>query len=176
MTGMGEGRSTMAASSESSQINVLNDHHCFGCGRLNLHGLQLSFFANEDGSGVWTPFTPTDAFEGYDGVVHGGIVCTILDEVMAWSLYRQETWAVTGQLNTRFRKPVLVGEPIRAIGSIVRDRGRVIEVHGEIRREAGNLLLAEATATFFRVPEAQAAAWNERYLGPERIVNEGDKP
>jgi acyl-coenzyme A thioesterase PaaI-like protein len=134
----------------------------------------LSFFANEDGSGVWTPFTPTDAFEGYDGVVHGGIVCTILDEVMAWSLYRQETWAVTGQLSTRFRKPVLVGEPIRAIGSILRDRGRVIEMHGEIRREADDFLLAEATATFFRVPEAKAAAWIQRYLRQDAMAHEGD--
>jgi acyl-coenzyme A thioesterase PaaI-like protein len=155
---------TTPATEHASQINVLNDHHCFGCGRLNLHGLQLSFYANTDGAGVWAPFTPTDAFEGYDGVVHGGIVCTILDEVMAWSLYREETWAVTGQLNTRFRKPVLVGEPLRAIGTILCDRGRVIETRGEIRREADGVLLAEATATFFRVPEAQAAAWNERYL------------
>lgn len=149
----------------ATRINVANDHHCFGCGRLNVNGLQLSFYANDDGSGVWAPFTPSDAFEGYEGVVHGGIVCTVLDEVMAWSLYRERTWAVTGQLSTRFRKPVLVGVPARAIGRIIRDRGRVIEVKGEIRREADGQLLAEATATFFRVPESQAAAWNERYLG-----------
>ena len=153
------------ASRDASQINVVNDHHCFGCGRLNVNGLQLSFFANEKGSGVWAPFTATDAFEGYGGMVHGGIICTILDEVMAWSLYREETWAVTGQLNTRFRKPVRVGEPLRAIGQIVRDRGRIIETRGEIRREADGQMLAEATATFFRVPEAQAAEWTERYLG-----------
>jgi len=163
------------AQEDLAQINVLNDHHCFGCGRLNLHGLQLSFFANVDGSGVWSPFTATDAFEGYDGVVHGGIICTILDEVMAWSLYREETWAVTGQLSTRFRKPVRVGEPTRAIGRIVNDRGRVIETRGEIRRESDDALLAEATATFFRVPDAQAAAWNERYLGRDGLseVEEG---
>lgn len=149
----------------ATPINVANDHHCFGCGRLSLHGLQLSFYENEDGNGVWAPFTPTDAFEGYEGVVHGGIVCTVLDEVMAWSLYRERTWAVTGQLSTRFRKPVVVGVPTRAVGRVVRDRGRVIEVRGELRREADGLLLAEASGTFFRVPQAQAAAWNDRYLG-----------
>lgn len=149
-------------------INVTNDHHCFGCGRLNAHGLQLTFYPQEDGSGVWAPFTPTADFEGYEGVVHGGIVCTILDEVMAWSLYRQQTWAVTGQLTTRFRKPVRVGEPVRAIGTIVRDRGRIIEMRGELRREADGTLLAEASGTFVRVPEAQAAAWTERYLGAAR--------
>lgn len=146
-------------------INIVNDHHCFGCGRLNRHGLQLVFYPNEPGNGVWTRFVPTDAFEGYGGMIHGGIISTILDEVMAWSLYRQSTWAVTGQLTTRYRKPVRVGEPVRAIGTIVKDRGRVIEMRGEVRREADDALLAEGSATFFRVPESQAAEWNARYLG-----------
>lgn len=157
----------MGVTGEPAPINVVNDHHCFGCGRLNLHGLQLTFYENGGGNGVWAPFTPSEAFDGYGGIVHGGIVCTILDEVMAWSLYRERTWAVTGQLSTRFRKPLLVGEPVRAIGRIVKDRGRVIDMHGEIRRASDDVVLAVGTAAFFRVPEAQAATWNERYLsGP----------
>lgn len=153
-------------------INWINDHNCFGCGRLNQHGLQLSFFPNEDGSGVWAPFTPTEAFEGYGGMIHGGIICTVLDEVMAWSLYMKETWAVTGNLTTRFRAPMRVGEPVRAIGRIVKDRGRVLEMAGEIRREADGVVLAQGTATFFRVPESQAAAWNERYLAERAFTGE----
>jgi acyl-coenzyme A thioesterase PaaI-like protein len=151
-------------------INMLSEHHCFGCGQLNQNGLQLSFFANPDGNGVWAPFLPTDAFEGYGGIVHGGIVCTILDEVMAWSLYRERAWAVTGHLNTRFRKPMVVGEAVRATGRIVKDRGRVIEMRAEIRREVDGLLIADGTATFFRVPESQVAEWNERYLGVPDIA------
>lgn len=150
---------------EEAAINVANDHHCFGCGRLNRNGLHLRFYPNEDGNGVWSLFQPTDDVEGYGGIVHGGIISTILDEVMAWSLYREQTWAVTGQLTTRFRKPMRVGEAVRAVGRIAQDRGRVIETRGEIRRDADNVLLADATATFFRVPASQAAEWNERYLG-----------
>jgi acyl-coenzyme A thioesterase PaaI-like protein len=163
--------------SEAVPVNVVNDHHCFGCGQLNLHGLHLKFYENVDGNGVWAPFTPTVAFEGYGGIVHGGIVCTILDEVMAWSLYREQTWAVTGQLSTRFRKPLVMGEPVAAIGRIMRDRGRVIDMRGEIRRASDDAVLAEGTATFFRVPEARAAEWNERYLsGPVTPAarNEGE--
>ncbi|HEV2073199.1 MAG TPA: PaaI family thioesterase [Thermomicrobiales bacterium] len=156
---------------EPVPINVFSDHHCFGCGRLNIHGLHLMFYENVDGNGVWAPFTPTAAFEGYGGIVHGGIVCTILDEVMAWSLYREQTWAVTGQLSTRFRKPLVMGEPVVAIGKIVRDRGRVIDMRGEICRASDDVVLAEGTATFFRVPEAQAAEWNERYQsGPVTLT------
>ncbi len=153
------------AARRTEALNVRNPHNCFGCGALNANGLRLTFFPDPDGNGVWTSVTPDARFEGYTGIVHGGIISAVLDEVMAWSLYREETWAVTGQLSTRFRMPVRVGEPVRAIGRIVRDRGRVIETRGEIRREADDALLAEATATFFRVPESQVAAWNERYLG-----------
>jgi hypothetical protein len=47
---------------------------------------------------------------------------------------------------------------------IVRDRGRLIELHGEIRRESDDALLAEAEATFMRVPPEKAERWNRQYL------------
>jgi len=139
------------------------DHHCFGCGRLNIHGLQLELVPDPEGEGVVTRFTPTARTEGYTGMVHGGIITTVLDEVMAWSLYRHGVWAVTGQLTTRYRKPVILGEQTTARGVLVRDRGRVIEMRGEIRRDADGVLLADATATFIRVPDSQATAWQARY-------------
>lgn len=80
-------------------------------------------------------------------------------------LYREQIWAVTGQLNTRFRTPMVVGEAAKATGRIVRDRGRTIEMQAEIRRDRDDGLIADGTATFFRVPESQAAEWNMRYLG-----------
>lgn len=147
------------------QVNAVNAHNCFGCGTLNTCGLRLTMYPNADGNGVWTPFAPAERFEGYPGMIHGGIVCTVLDEVMAWSLYRQQIWAVTGALQVRYRRPLAVDEPMRAVGAIERNRGRVIETRGEIRREADGALLAEATATFIRVPADQAESWRERYLG-----------
>lgn len=151
------------------RINVDLDHNCFGCGRLNEYGLQLAFHADERG-GVWADFTPAERFEGYTGMVHGGVLSTVLDEVMAWSLYRSEVWAVTAELTVRFRSPVRVGEATRATGWQVSSRGRRIEMAGEIRRLADDAVLATATALFIRVPETQAAAWRERYL----MRNEGE--
>jgi acyl-coenzyme A thioesterase PaaI-like protein len=154
----------------SAPIRALNDHNCFGCGALNPGGLHLHFYARP-GGGVWAPFVPTRAFEGYGGMIHGGIISTLLDEIMAWSLYRQEIWAVTATMSTRFRKPVEVDVPVRLVGWVERDRGRVLEVRGEVRRQVDDVLLAEASATFMRVPESQAAAWNERYLtGPDNTA------
>lgn len=145
-------------------VRALNDHNCFGCGALNPIGLHLRFYALEDGEGVWAPWTPTSEYEGYGGMIHGGIISTLMDEILAWSLYARETWAVTARLNTTFRKPVRVGEPVRLVGRVVRDRGRLIELHGEIRLEADDSLLAEAEATFMRVPPEQAERWNTQYL------------
>lgn len=144
-------------------LRPLADHNCFGCGQLNPSGLHLQFFQLADDSGVWAPWMPTTAFEGYGGMIHGGIICTLLDEIMAWTLYRREIWAVTAKMETQFRHPVLVGEEARLVGRIERDRGRVLQMHGQIFQVSDGALLAEAHATFMRVPESQAAAWNERY-------------
>jgi uncharacterized protein (TIGR00369 family) len=143
----------------------VNEHNCFGCGKLNIHGLHLELLPDPDSDGVVTYFVPPAHTEGYSGMVHGGIISTVLDEVMAWSLYRHGIWAVTGELTIRYRRPVEVGKPVVARGHVVSDRGRVIDVHGEIRDEQDNLLLAQGTAKFVRVPHSQVAAWDARYGG-----------
>jgi len=140
-----------------------NDHHCFGCGRRNRAGLRLEFSDDPEGNGVQAEFTPLYRVEGYTGMVHGGIITTVLDEVMAWSLYRHGIWAVTGALTTRYRKPIRIGQRTLATGTIVRDRGRALGLRGEIRNREDLRVLAEATATFVRVPEGQAKAWLEQY-------------
>lgn len=158
----------------SRPVRALDDHNCFGCGTLNPGGLHLHFYEMADEDAVWAPFTPTSAFEGYGGMIHGGIISAMLDEIMAWSMYRQQIWAVTASMQTRFRKPVEVGVPVRLVGRVVNNRGRILDVRGEVRREADDVLLAEATATFMRVPEAQASAWNERYLTGPVPAGEGE--
>ena len=143
---------------------VRDDHGCFGCGRLNPHGLRLRFSLVDQGAAVQAAFTPRPQDEGYGGVVHGGIVATLLDEVMAWACYARDAWVVTATIQIRYRRPVEVGTPLIALGRVARDRGRILEAAGELRRAADGALLAEATATFARVPEAQAEVWRTRYL------------
>lgn len=149
------------------RINPMNDHNCFGCGSQNAFGLHLEMYALADDTGVWAPFVPSERYEGYHGVIHGGIISTLLDEIMAWSLYAREIWAVTARMQTNFRKPVVVGEELVLVGSVERERGRLFEVRGELKRTSDHQILADATATFMRVPEAQAKAWTERYLSQE---------
>ncbi len=149
--------------STASPLVVREDHHCFGCGRLNPHGLHLSFWAEEDGS-VWTEWAPAAEQQGYGGIAHGGLITTVLDEVMGWVLSNAAIWAVTARLNVNFRKPVEIGEPTRARAWIVKDFGRKLDVAAELRRQSDGLLLAEGTGLFVRVPEATAKAWQERYV------------
>jgi uncharacterized protein (TIGR00369 family) len=145
---------------------VRNDHGCFGCGQLNPHGLRLTFRTLPEalGPGVWAPFLPDRSFEGYADVVHGGIISTVLDEIMAWALYERGIWAVTAQLTIRFHRPIAIGAVTRAVGRLVADRGRLVEASGEIRDAVADRLLASAAGTFVRVPREQAAAWEARYL------------
>lgn len=150
----------------ATPISVRDDHNCFGCGASNPWGLHLRFFAEPDGA-VHAHWTPVVNHQGYEGMVHGGIIATVFDEVMAWAITNAGIWAVTGRLNTAFRKPVEIGVPTIARAEIVSIQSRTVDVRAEIRRAADGLLLAEATGTFVRVPKETADAWQARYVRVE---------
>jgi uncharacterized protein (TIGR00369 family) len=146
----------------AARIAIRDDHNCFGCGATNPWGLHLTFYAEPDGS-VRTRWVPEVNHQGYEGMVHGGIIATVFDEVMAWAISNQGIWAVTGRLNTSFRKPVEIGTPTMARAQVVDVHSRAVEVKATIVREADGALLAEATGVFVRVPQATADAWRGRY-------------
>jgi acyl-coenzyme A thioesterase PaaI-like protein len=148
-----------------SQLAVREDHYCFGCGRENPHGLKMTFFSAEDG-GVWSEWTPARESEGFNGIAHGGIITTVLDEVMGWAVYHQKIWAVTGKIAVNFRKPVVIGESTRAAARIVAENGRKLQVTADLRRFSDGQLLADAEAMFIKVPEERAREWQSRYIDP----------
>lgn len=160
--GMGGGGSDLG----TERLNRRDDHGCFGCGHLNPIGLRLDLRRTEDGAGVWACFTPGAEHEGFAGIAHGGIVTAVLDEVMGWAVFARGVWAVTAKLAVSFWAPVEVGQPTRATGWVFADRGRLLDVRVELRGEPHGPLLAEATATFARVPERRALAWQARYGSP----------
>ena len=82
-------------------------HHCFACGSLNTSGMGLVLHVEP--RRCWTELTLEQRFEGWDGIAHGGILCTILDEVMAWSLVGEDNWGLTARINVEFKKPVEIG-------------------------------------------------------------------
>lgn len=136
-------------------------HNCFACGSLNAHGLQLALHA--DGERCWTELALDRRFEGWDGIAHGGIICTLLDEVMAWALIDHDTWGVTARMTVEFRRPVEVGIPIRAEGRVVEARRRVFRTAGVILDPATGLELARADGTYVAAPEERKRELKERY-------------
>lgn len=151
---------------QRTRVNTQTDHGCFGCGEKNPIGLRLAFYPLGDDaeSGVEATFTPAVEHEGYHRMTHGGIISTVLDEAMSWAVVAGGRLVVTSRMELRFRRPVPVGEPVRVVAQIVRDRGRLVETRGEIRDQAG-VVLAEATGTFMRVSEAQQQEWEAIYFG-----------
>jgi acyl-coenzyme A thioesterase PaaI-like protein len=151
----------------------LDDHRCFACGTLNEQGMRLMLHVEH--SRAWTELELERRFEGWAGIAHGGILCTILDEVMAWALVGQDNWGLTAQLRVDFRHPVPVQHPIRAEGEIVRTRRRVVETTGRIVDAVEGRLLATAEATYLAAPPGRKAElqahYGFRYVEPAGVAS-----
>lgn len=140
-----------AVASKSKQPN---SKHCFVCGVENPIGLALEFFETGDGRVAAEPTLP-ESYQGYPGVVHGGIVAAMLDEIAgrAAMIGDHTHFRLTAKLDIRYRRPVPVGEPIRLQGWVLDDRGRLATAHAEIRLADGTLA-AEAEAVLADLPDA----------------------
>jgi acyl-coenzyme A thioesterase PaaI-like protein len=137
------------------------EHNCFACGSLNANGLGLVLHLEPERS--WTEVVLDRRFEGWEGIAHGGIVSTILDEVMAWSLVASDNWGVTARLSVAFRRPVPIETPIRADGWVTRTRRQVVETAARMTDERTGLELATATGVYMAADAARKRELQERY-------------
>lgn len=129
-----------------------NSRHCFVCGVENPHGLHLQFY--DDGEGqVLAEYTVEERFQGYPGTVHGGIIASMLDEVVGRTLMAGDPnhFFVSAKLTVRYRKSVPIGQPLRLTGKLVRDRGRSAVAKAELRLPDGSIG-AEAEAILVDAP------------------------
>ena len=152
----------------------LTPHNCFACGTLNTHGLQLVLHAGDDR--CWTELVLPDRFQCWEGIAHGGIVTTILDEVMGWALIDHDMWGVTARMSIEFKRPVPIGRPIRAEGRVLAARRRLVEAEGVITDREDGTLLARSRATFVGASEAKKDELKARYgftLAPEGTATPG---
>ncbi len=148
---------------EGERVNRVADHGCFGCGDRNPIGLKLAFF-RRDGA-VEAAFVPQPEHEGYIGLVHGGIVATLLDEAMSWAVIAETgRLMVTARLAITYRQPVSVGRPLRVRGWVEENRGRLVRARAEVLDAEDHRTLAEAEGTFLRAPAKLEQAWQERYI------------
>lgn len=123
-----------------------DDGYCFACGRNNEKGLHLKFTGNPDRS-ITALFTAARTHQGYQGVLHGGIISTLLDEVMAQALIAQGILAVTAKIEVRFRKPAPLGVALAATGRLCEKKGRLCTATAELTGEDGTIY-ATANSVF----------------------------
>lgn len=119
---------------------------CFACGVENPIGLKIDFTVN--GDTCTAEFIGADNHVGWNDTVHGGIIYSALDDVMANILYRQGRKTHTAKCEIRYRKPLFVGEKVALKGWIVKEKGRLIILRGEARRIADDTVVADCEASF----------------------------
>ena len=124
------------------------DSMCFGCSPQNPIGLRLKF--SQEGDVCRSVFTPTREHEGWPCIMHGGLLTTLLDEVMGQWLWVRDIVAMTVELNVKFSKPVHIGQTITIEGKQDEQKGRLIMLEGQILLPDGTVAV-NATAKFIQV-------------------------
>jgi len=139
---------------------------CFVCGESNPVGLKLLF--HSDGRAVHARFTPSPELIGFKGVVHGGIIATLLDEIMVWACAVQsKRFTFCAEMNVRFLKPVRPDEEVTATGELVINKRRLLEAKAELKNAAGEIL-ATATGKYIPVPDSELTAMAEDFVDDPR--------
>jgi acyl-coenzyme A thioesterase PaaI-like protein len=121
-------------------------NQCFVCGPDNPLGLRLGF--RLDGDVCRAVFRPGPFHCGFDNLVHGGIVFSALDDVMANRLFLKGLRGHTARVEIRYREPVEPGEELLLEGRLVKRKGRLAVLTGTATRVADNIVVAEAEGIF----------------------------
>ncbi len=124
-----------------------NGSGCFACGQENPIGLRLRFTAQ--GDSVRAEFTPGPRYQGYEGVVHGGIVAAALDDAMAQLFHMRGQESLTARLEIRFRRETPVGQRLVVTARLTGERTRLFTAEAVLSLLDGTRL-AEAKGTFVR--------------------------
>ena len=128
----------------SPEISIATSNLCFGCGKNNPCGLKLKF--EWDGKMAKSEFTPTDLHQGWKGIIHGGILTTLLDEAMGYVTYFENIPAVTGIIEIRMRQAVLIGQHLIITAWVTKNARRLVQTKAKLTLSDGTIV-AEAKAT-----------------------------
>ena len=151
--------------SEPKRSKQPNSLYCFVCGVESPVRLRLAFYDVAEGEVTCEVALP-DRYQGYPGVVHGGIVASMLDEVAGRAAMQGNTsrFMMTAKMDIRYRKPIPIGQPLRLVGRQEKRRGRVTTVRGGIWVSDGSLG-AEAEALLSDIPDTFDGAADLERLG-----------
>jgi uncharacterized protein (TIGR00369 family) len=140
---------------ESVRITIANIRNivhpkCVVCSLVNAKGLHLKFDISDDGC-VKATFQCDGAFEGYPGVLHGGVISSILDGAMGNCMFARGRAAVTVEMTTRFRHPIVTYQEATVSARVTRSSHPLYQLEAEIVQEGK--VKASAKGTFYDQPE-----------------------
>lgn len=135
----------------ASRLVAALNPHCVVCGHQNPHGLQLSFCV--DGSCIAAEWVPQTDWESFQGVIHGGVISTVLDEAMSKAIIVKGLEAFTAELRVRFKRKLHTGEVVQIRGWVIQQQKRRITAEASICNSAGDEH-AHAWGVFLTVPPA----------------------
>ena len=130
------------------KMNLTDDGHCFVCGPNNPIGLKLDF--SFDGKTMKTRFIPRKEHQGYVDIVHGGIVATLLDEIMVKLAIELGMPAVTAQMDVRLKKALHIGEAVTVSAEIVEDTKKLLKANAEAVNDDG-VIVADAKGKLVKI-------------------------
>jgi uncharacterized protein (TIGR00369 family) len=137
---------------------------CFVCGEANALGLKQRF--ETDGRIIRGRFVPRPEHAGFTGIVHGGLLATLLDEVMVWACaVSTKRFSYCAEMTVRYLRPAPAGQELLVEAELVADRrGRIFEAKGELRNAAGEVV-ASATGKYMPIREAALAELQRDIVG-----------
>lgn len=130
-------------------MEIIDDNHCFVCGGLNMSGLRVRPCIDAPNQSASMRLAIPRAFQGWHGIVHGGILATLLDETCAYAAKGLVAQVVTAEIAVSYKKPVPLETELSVFAAVVGRRRKIIEVKGQITI-AGEVY-AEASAKMFIV-------------------------
>lgn len=126
------------------------DECCFACGHKNEHGLRLNI--TETTEGVEAIIKPPLWTQGYNKIIHGGIIATILDEMAVWAAYKKGYTSVTAELNIRIKKALHTDGEYRATSKVTTVKHKLIQAKSEIMDKTHHIM-AFADVKLIRIDE-----------------------
>jgi uncharacterized protein (TIGR00369 family) len=130
-------------------IQLRDNQRCYVCGKENPAGLGVNFEINRELRAISAKFTPTDDHQGYEGIVHGGILSALLDEAMGKLTVSLGIPAVTAEMTVQFKAPAAPGDELYVSGRLTQETKKLIQAQAKIER--GPVVIAEATGKLVRI-------------------------
>ncbi len=138
--------------------SLFGDQHCFGCGPAHPHGFRMRF--REEGDDVVTRLVPGDGHQGAPGIMHGGLILTIADELAAWvCILKLTKFGFTVRYSGKLQAPARIGVELQGRARIVRKTTRTAEVSVTLAQGESSVL--EGSFTFALLDKGGA----EKLLG-----------